>query len=220
MEKRKGYERLCGDTGQHRRIMAVMALLGVLAFVPVTWRLYTLMIADYDYYAGQALRNQTRSTTVSACRGSIYDRNMELLATSVSVENIYLNPRELKQSGADIEKIAADLAPILEREAAWIAEQGRQTSRRYMQIGWNVDEDTAARVRSYINDNNLSGIHLEPASKRVYPHNTLAAQVIGFTNASGEGSEGVEAAYNSFLNGTAGRVVTSKGNNEIDMPYS
>ena len=220
MEKRKGYERLRGDTGQHRRIMAVMALLGVLAFVPVTWRLYTLMIADYDYYAGQALRNQTRSTTVSACRGSIYDRNMELLATSVSVENIYLNPRELKQSGADIEKIAADLAPILEREAAWIAEQGRQTSRRYMQIGWNVDEDTAARVRSYINDNNISGIHLEPASKRVYPHNTLAAQVIGFTNASGEGSEGVEAAYNSFLNGTAGRVVTSKGNNEIDMPYS
>ena len=220
MEKRKGYERLRGDTGQHRRIMAVMALLGVLAFVPVTWRLYTLMIADYDYYAGQALRNQTRSTTVSARRGSIYDRNMELLATSVSVENIYLNPRELKQSGADIEKIAADLAPILEREAAWIAEQGRQTSRRYMQIGWNVDEDTAARVRSYINDNNISGIHLEPASKRVYPHNTLAAQVIGFTNASGEGSEGVEAAYNSFLNGTAGRVVTSKGNNEIDMPYS
>ena len=122
MEKRKGYERLRGDTGQHRRIMAVMALLGVLAFVPVTWRLYTLMIADYDYYAGQALRNQTRSTTVSARRGSIYDRNMELLATSVSVENIYLNPRELKQSGADIEKIAADLAPILEREAAWIAE--------------------------------------------------------------------------------------------------
>ena len=220
MEKRKGYERLRGDTGQHRRIMAVMALLGVLAFVPVTWRLYTLMIADYDYYAGQALRNQTRSTTVSARRGSIYDRNMELLATSVSVENIYLNPRELKQSGADIEKIAADLAPILEREAAWIAEQGRQTSRRYMQIGWNVDEDTAARVRSYINDNNISGIHLEPASKRVYPYNTLAAQVIGFTNASGEGSEGVEAAYNSFLNGTAGRVVTSKGNNEIDMPYS
>ena len=220
MNQRKQYQRLRGDTGQHRRIIMVMALLGVLAFGPVAWRLYDLMIANYDYYAGLALRNQSRTTAVSPRRGEIYDRNMDLLATSVSVENIYLNPRELKQSGADIGKIAADLAPILEREAAWIAEQAGKTSRRYMQIGWSVDEDTAGKVRAYINENGISGIHLEPASKRVYPNETLAAQVIGFTNASGEGSEGVEAAYNSFLTGEAGRVITSKGNNEIDMPYS
>ena len=220
MNQRKQYQRLRGDTGQHRRIIMVMALLGVLAFGPVAWRLYDLMIANYDYYAGLALRNQSRTTAVSPRRGEIYDRNMDLLATSVSVENIYLNPRELKQSGADIGKIAADLAPILEREASWIAEQAGKTSRRYMQIGWSVDEDTAGKVRAYINENGISGIHLEPASKRVYPNETLAAQVIGFTNASGEGSEGVEAAYNSFLTGEAGRVITSKGNNEIDMPYS
>ena len=220
MNQRKQYQRLRGDTGQHRRIIMVMALLGVLAFGPVAWRLYDLMIVNYDYYAGLALRNQSRTTAVSPRRGEIYDRNMDLLATSVSVENIYLNPRELKQSGADIQKIAADLAPILEREADWIAEQAGKTSRRYMQIGWSVDEDTAGKVRAYINENGISGIHLEPASKRVYPNETLAAQVIGFTNASGEGSEGVEAAYNSFLTGEAGRVITSKGNNEIDMPYS
>ena len=221
MEKdRKTYGRLRGDTGQHRRILLVMALLGALAFVPVAWRLYSLMIEDYDYYANLALRNQTRTTAVAADRGKIYDRNMDLLAASVSVENIYLNPRELKQSGADVEKIAADLAPILERESEWIAEQAKQTARRYMQIGWNVDEDTAAMVRAYINDNQISGIHLEPASQRTYPYGALAAQVIGFTNASGQGSEGVEAAYNSYLEGTAGKVVTSKGNNEMDMPYS
>ena len=220
MKQQKQYQRLRGDTGQHRRIIMVMAVLGVLAFGPVAWRLYDLMIANYDYYAGLALRNQSRTTSVSPRRGEIYDRNMDLLATSVSVEHIYLNPRELKQSGADIAKIAEDLAPMLEREASWIAEQAGKTSRRYMQIGWSVDEDTAGKVRSYINENGISGIHLEPASKRVYPNKTLAAQVIGFTNASCEGSEGVEAAYNSFLTGEAGRVITSKGNNEIDMPYS
>ena len=197
-----------------------MVLLGVLAFGPVIWRLYDLMVVNYDYYAGLALRNQSRTTAVSPRRGEIYDRNMDLLATSVSVEHIYLNPRELKQSGADIDKIAADLSPLVGREAAWIAEQGRMTAQRYRQIGWSVDEDTAAQVRGYINDNSISGIHLEPASKRVYPQGTLAAQVLGFTNASGDGCEGVEAAYNSFLDGTAGRVITSKGNNEIDMPYS
>ena len=218
--KGKQYGRLRGDTGQHRRIMAVMALLGALAFVPAAWRLYDLMIANYDYYGGLALKNQTRSTTVSPRRGEILDRNMNVLATNVSVENIYLNPRELKQSGADLSKIAADLSPILDRDGAWIEEQGKNTARRYMQIGWNVDADTAALVRSYINDNGISGIHLEPAARRVYPFGALAAQVIGFTNASGDGSEGVEAAYNSFLSGKAGRVITSKGNNEMDMPYS
>ena len=219
-KERRTYERLRQDTGQHRRILLVMALLGVLAFVPVAWRLYQLMIEQYDYYAGLALRNQTRTTAVAADRGEIYDRNMNLLAASVSVENVYLNPRELKQSGADIADIARTLGPILDREPAWIEEQAADTARRYMQIGWNVDEDTAALIRSYINENEISGIHLEPASQRTYPYGTLAAQVIGFTNASGQGSEGVEAAYNSYLEGTAGKVITSKGNNEIDMPYS
>ena len=144
MKQRRQYERLRGDTGQNRRIMAVMALLGVLAFVPVAWRLYDLMIRSYDYYAGLALKNQTRSTSVPPQRGEIYDRNMNVLASNVSVENIYLNPRELKQSGADLPKIAADLAPILEREASWIEEQGKNTARRYMQIGWNVEADTAS----------------------------------------------------------------------------
>ena len=214
------YGRLLGDTGQHRRILLVMALLGLGAFLPLLWRLYDLMIDDYDYYANLALRNQTRTTAVAADRGEIYDRNMNLLAASVGVEHVYLNPRELKQSGADIAAIAAVLGPILEREPAWIQEQAAQTSKRYMQIGWNVDEETATRIRSYINDNQISGIHLEPSTQRIYPNGSLAAQLIGFTNASGQGSEGVEAAYNSFLEGDPGKVMTSKGNNEIDMPYS
>ena len=219
-KERTSYGRLRFDTGQHRRILLVMALLGVLAFVPVAWRLYSLMIENYDYYAGLALRNQTRTTAVAADRGKIYDRNMNLLASSVGVENVYLNPRELKQSGADVEDISAALAPILEKDAGWIAEQAKNTARRYMQIGWNVEEETAARIRGYINAHEISGIHLEPAARRTYPYGSLAAQVIGFTNASGQGSEGVEAAYNAFLEGTAGKVITSKGNNEMDMPYS
>ena len=91
---------------------------------------------------------------------------------------------------------------------------------RYKQIAARISEDTAAQIRSYINENGISGIHLEPNSQRYYPGGTLAAQVIGFTNASNTGSEGIEAAYNSYLEGTAGKVITTKGNNEMDMPYS
>ena len=91
---------------------------------------------------------------------------------------------------------------------------------RYKQVGTRIPEETAAKIRTYINENNISGIHLEPASKRFYPYGTLAAQVIGFTNSGGDGSEGVEAAYDKFLKGSSGKVITTKGNNEMDMPFS
>ncbi|MDY4582926.1 MAG: penicillin-binding transpeptidase domain-containing protein [Candidatus Faecousia sp.] len=218
--KRIRYDRLRLNSGQHRRIMLTALTLGVLVFVPVGLRLYTLMIRDYDYYAGLALRNQTRTTTVTADRGDIYDRNMNILATSVSVENVYLDPHELKQSKADIEAISAFLAGLLDKDPGWIAEQAADTTKRYKQVGARIDEETAAQLRNYINEQNILGIHLEPTSRRYYPFGTLAAQVIGFTNDSNEGSEGVEAAYNGYLTGRTGRVITTKGNNEMDMPFS
>lgn len=219
-QKRKEYTRLRGDTGQHHRIMAVMAVLGVLAFVPVGIRLYHLMVGQYDYYSRLALRNQSRTTKVTADRGDIYDRNMNVMAKSVSVENVYLDPHELKQSKADLPEISQALGEILGRDPDWILEQSKDLKQRYKQVGTRVSEETAAEIRKYINNNRVSGVHLEPNSERYYPYGMLASQVIGFTNASNTGSEGVEAAYNSYLEGSAGKVVTSKGSNEMDMPFS
>ena len=218
--KKRRFERLRADTGQHHRILLTMAVLGVLAFVPVGMRLYRLMVTEYDYYASLALRNQTRTTTVSADRGDIYDRNMNVLATDIGVETVYLDPHELKQAKEDLEDIARTLGKILDKDPQWILEQAGDLKQRYKQIASRVDEETAGQIRDYINKNEIAGIHLEPNAMRTYPYGTLAAQVIGFTNASGTGSEGVEAAYNSFLEGSAGKVITSKGNNEMDMPFS
>ena len=178
------------------------------------------MVTDYEYYAKLALRNQTRTTAVAAQRGTIYDVNMNILACSVSVENIYLDPHELKQAKEDIAAISEALGQLLELDPARIAALAENTRLRYQQIAANVDAETAAKVRSYINENDISGIHLEPGTKRYYPFGSLASQVIGFTNASNTGSEGIEAAYNSYLSGTAGKVITTKGNNEMDMPFS
>ncbi len=220
MKQRKQYQRIRLDSGQHRRILVVAVLLGVALFIPVALRLYYLMVTNYDYYSQLALRNQTRSTAVTADRGVIYDRNMNVLAANQSVENVYLDPHELKQSKADIPRIAQVLGEILGKEPAWIEEQAKDTRMRYKKLAERISEETAAQIRTYINENNISGIHLEPNSQRYYPYGSLAAQVIGFTNASNTGSEGIEAAYNSFLEGSSGRVITTKGNNEMDMPFS
>ena len=110
-QRKKEYSRLRGDSGHRNRILAVMAVLGLLAFLPAALRLYQLMVIDYDYYAELARRNQSRTTLVTADRGTIYDTNMNILACSVSVENVYLAPRELRQADVDIQALAAALRP-------------------------------------------------------------------------------------------------------------
>ena len=91
-----------------------MALLGVAAFLVLAGRLVKLMLVDHDYYEAKAISNQTRSTRVTASRGAVYDRNMELLAASSSVETIFLDPLQLRQNGVDLDLLAKNLAPILD----------------------------------------------------------------------------------------------------------
>ena len=110
------YERVRFDSAQHGRLRLIMAVFCLGTLLLIAWRLYDLMIAQYDYYAKLALRNQTRTTFVSARRGEIYDRNMNILATSQGVENVYLDPHELKQSKADIQQISQVLGEILDED--------------------------------------------------------------------------------------------------------
>ena len=78
--KRKGGS----DTDVRKGIVGLMACLGILAFAVVIGRLAKVMLADHAYYESRAISNQTRSTSVTATRGKVYDRNMDLLAASVS----------------------------------------------------------------------------------------------------------------------------------------
>ena len=220
MKNRNRYQRIRLDSGQHRRILLVAAIFGAVAFLPVALGLWNLMIRDHDRYAALALKNQTRATAVAGTRGVIYDRNMNILAGSVTVEDVYLDPHELKQSKADIPALSAALGEILNKDPAWIETQAKDIRLRYKKIGSRVDAETAGKIRDYITKTGIRGIHLEPGTQRVYPYGSLAAQTLGFTNASGQGSEGLEAYYNSFLEGKPGKVITTKGNNEMDMPFS
>lgn len=77
--KKREFNRLRLDSGQHRRIMLVSALLGALAFLPVGLRLYSLMVTNYNYYSSLALRNQTRHDDGDRRPGDIFDRNMNIL---------------------------------------------------------------------------------------------------------------------------------------------
>lgn len=219
-KKKRTYSRIRADSGQQRRMKVVMALLGAAAFVPVIVQLFSLMVTQYDRYAALALSNQSRSTSITPERGDIYDRNMNVLAASRSVENVYIDPRELHQTGADLQDMTKALSDILDVPEEKILKLANDRSMRYHLIRDRIDTEQASQVRDYINRTGICGVHLEPNTQRYYPYHSLAGQVIGFTNASNQGAEGIEASYDRYLSGQASRVSTTKGNNEMDMPYS
>ena len=202
------------------RMLLLLALCGVLAFVPLVGTLYRLMIRDHDYYEGLAIQSQTRSTRVSASRGVLYDRNMNILSTSATVETVFLDPNAIAAKKQDVDLIASGLSRILDVREDFIREQAADTTKYYKIVRKKIPEQLADEVRDFINENELSGIYLEPDSQRYYPYGSLAAQVLGFVNADNVGAEGLEAYYNSVLEGTAGEIIRTKGAGNSEMLYS
>ena len=82
-----------------RRTLALMALCGIAAFLVLLIRLYKLQIIDHEYYEQLAIQQQLREAATSPARGTIFDTNMNPLAVSASVDNIYLSPAEIEMYG-------------------------------------------------------------------------------------------------------------------------
>ena len=223
------------------RTLFLLTLFGVAAFVPLLVRLWQIQIRDYDKYQGMAVEQQTADSTVEANRGTIYDRSGETLAMSATVYNIQLSPKEIlacqeayrekaanaAENGKTLdypeptnEFIASNLAQLLDLDEADILNRLTKTSSMYEIIKWRVEDDERDAVISFINENHITGIYTPPTTKRYYPKNSLAAQVIGWVNYSeGRGAYGVEAQYDEALSGETGRIVTAKNGDGTQMLY-
>lgn len=218
------------------RTFILMILCGVVLFIPLVATLYNLMITEHDKYEEMAIKNQTRSTALTAARGVVYDRNMNILASSTTVETIFIDPNalQLAQKKAEEDKaagktynpnqnldfIARGLGAILDVDPEFIREQAADTAYYYKVIKRKVSEELAQQVRQFINDNELVGINLETDAQRYYPYGSLAGQILGFVRSDNVGAEGLEAYYDAALTGTAGEIVTTKGNRGSEMLYT
>ncbi len=206
-----------------RRTLVLMVLCGIVAFVPLIGTLYHLMITEHDYYNEKAIKNQTRSTNLTATRGVIYDANMNVLASSSTVETVFIDPNEIAEQMKQpensnlLDQIARGLGEILDVEPSFVYEQAADKQYRYKVIKRKISEELADEVRAFISENSITGVYLETDLKRYYPNSSLAAQALGFVSSDNNGSEGLEAYYNEELSGTAGKVVTSKGNYGSEM---
>ena len=210
------------------RSFVLMILMGVVMFVLLFFRLFDLQITRHEELQGKAVNQQTRRTVVTANRGTIYDAGGNILAISSSAETIILSPLEIDNAVNNTENpvswtkesLAAGLAEILGKDASAIRKRMDNVKSQYEVIQLRADEDTAAKVRSYVDENKIAGVHLVADTKRYYPYGSLAAQVIGFVGDENTGLYGLEAYYEKELEGQSGLVISSKDQAENDMLYT
>ncbi len=234
------------------RTLLMMLVLGVGTFLLLFWKLYDLQINQYKEMQARAVHQQTRETTVNASRGTIYDKNHNILASSTTAETVFLDPLRIaafvkaqekaqdeaaakalekgksytRQPILDQSYIARGLARILEIDQEKIEKMMEKTSSEYEILRRKTEKEMADEVRKFINgqidaegsevpeteQRSITGVFLEPDSKRYYPYNAMAANVIGFVNADNEGGVGLESKYDGDLSGTAGMTISAKNN--------
>ena len=203
-----------------RRTLFLLSVCGVAAFVVLAARLYQLQIVQHDELEARAIAQQVRETTVSAPRGTIYDRKGEVLAMSAGVDTVYLSPAEIEQYGEDAEAIAAGLAEILGLDYETVYAKTQNTGSWYEVVARKVEEDVATQVREFKEDGGYNGVKIEADTKRYYPNGSLAAHVIGFVGTDNTGLGGIEAKYDKALSGTNGYVMRSTTAAGTDMLYT
>lgn len=98
-------------------------------------------------------------------------------------------------------------------------EKAMEANNQYSILQDRVEKPIADEVLAFFNKYGLISINVEEDTKRYYPHNELAASVIGFTSSGGEGMYGVEAYYDDYLAGVDGKTISAKDSNGNELPY-
>ena len=197
-------------THVRKGIFFLMILLGVVSFCAVAGMLVKLMLVDHDYYEAKAIRNQTRSTSVTASRGTIYDRNGKVLASDVQATTIYCNPKEI----TDVKSTAEKLAGVLGGDASIYEGALSTENTTFAYVKRKVDQDKGEEVQGL----GLDGIYFLDDMKRVYPYGSIAGQILGLVDVDGNGQTGLELYYDSILKGEPGKLVLQQGAYGMPIP--
>jgi len=161
---------------------------------------------------------QTLEREFNPKRGTIYDATGEkILAVSASVESITVNPVNI--SSENKEKVARKLSELFELDYEKVLKKVSKRS-SIETIAKKVDKSKTDELRIWLDENNITtGVNIDVDTKRYYPYNSLAAQIIGFCGSDNQGLMGIEAKYDSELKGQNGSIVKltdAKGGNLDD----
>ncbi|MDE6707120.1 MAG: PASTA domain-containing protein [Oscillospiraceae bacterium] len=230
-----------------KAVFVILGIVMTLALLTII-RLCYLCISQHDFYTEKANSKHFSRITLTANRGAIYDASGDPLAWSATVYKVYIDPlqfrddmekiddtmktrQEILDNGgtldpdkivmpmetlrAEVVQTVASLLNISEDEI-WKA---IEKDTKYYVLQTQVEKNIANELMEYLDKYGLESIKTTEDTKRYYPQNDLAAQVIGFTNSDGDGQYGLEKSYNKYLSGTNGRVISATDAQGNEMPY-
>lgn len=197
-----------------RRIRIALVIYG-LAMALVVGQLAYIQLVQGESYADRGVRQRARTLDLPATRGRIYDRDGQVLATSVPSATLFADPRAYRPDttpdgqpvppAGDAGEVAAALAPLLERdvdELTALLERDAHFVYLARQVDWELGEQVL--------ELELPGIQRLDEPRRVYPAGGLAGQVVGFTGIDGDGLQGLEVGYDEVLRGQPGTLAVER----------
>ncbi len=171
-------------------------------FAGLSAKMAYVVFAQGEELQEKALIQQTKDATVAAERGSILDRNGNVLAKSANAYTVVIRPEILAQGNVD--SIVSKLAQVLDMDEETVRKKATNTSKKEIWLARQISDSVANELRKL----SLPGVYFTVEIKRYYPNSAFLTQTIGFTNVDGVGLEGIEAHFDEYLSGQPGRIVS------------
>ena len=204
-----------------RIVLASLLIIFLLLIIRLIW----LQFVQGSDLKEQAYNQQTTDQIISTSRGTIYDSTGKTLAISTPTDTVTINPKKIvgsndEETKAKKEKVAKAFSEIFELDYNETLEKVNSTS--YVQtIAKKVDKDKIDKLKQWMETEKIStGINIDEDTKRVYPYNNLASNLIGFCGTDNTGIQGIEDSWNSVLQGTPGKITTSTDAIQEEIPDS
>lgn len=200
----------------NNRMKLIIAIL-LIFFIIVIGKLSLIIFIHGEEYSKAAYNNQTKNQIISPNRGTIYDCNGEILAMSVPVDTVSINPKDLKYSNkkaVEPETLAKEFSELFEDLTYEEALEKINSKSSVVVIERKVDGEKIKQLKEWMSENNIvSGINIDEDTKRSYPNNDLASNLLGFCGTDNNGISGIEERWNDTLTGIAGKIIATKDRN-------
>lgn len=204
--------------------LLIFAIVFVLFSFLLLFRIFWLQFIDGDTLKEKQYKQSTANTVISPKRGTIYDSTGKALAVSSDVDTISINPsliyvkNDTEGTNKLKEKVAHAFADIFDLNYDEVLVKVTSTN-SVETIVSKVDSDKVSELQKWMKDNNVySGINIDEDTKRTYPYNNLASNLIGFCGSDNNGLAGIEYYWDNTLAGTSGKITTSIDSLQNSIP--
>lgn len=210
----------------HTKKLKAIFIIIIVCFLILIIRIGFLQFIQGNSLKELAYQQQTINQIISPKRGNIYDSTgTKALAISARVDTVTINPTKISDSNEEKtkklkEKVSKAFSEIFELDYDSVFEKVNSNT-QFQTIAKKVEQDKVDKLKEWMDDNNIKvGINIDEDSKRYYPYDSVLSAVLGFCGTDNQGITGIESKWNDVLTGTPGKIISSKGSNQQEIPNS